>query len=116
MILRKVNEIKKDKIEAGEKTYRQILISSNEAPNFAMRKFTIEPGGFMPLHKNSVEHEQYVVGGKAEVQIGEKTFLVQKDDVVFIPEGVEHNYRTIGDVPFEFLCLVPNKEDKITIS
>jgi quercetin dioxygenase-like cupin family protein len=28
---------------------------------------------------------------------------------------VPHFYDNIGDEPFEFLCIIPNKEDKITI-
>ena len=110
-----VNKFEKENVSAGTKTYKQVLISSEEAPNFAMRKFSIEPGGSMPLHKNSVEHEQYVLNGSAEVQIGDKQFIVKKDDVVFIPAEVSHNYKTIGEEPFEFLCVVPNKEDKITL-
>lgn len=115
MIHKNVGEFPKEQIFAGENTFRQVLISSQNAPNFAMRKFTIEPGGFMPLHSNTVEHEQYVLRGKAEVKIGDKLLTVQKDDVVFIPAGIEHNYKTIGNEPFEFLCIVPNIEDKITI-
>jgi quercetin dioxygenase-like cupin family protein len=114
-MVKNVNTFKKEKVNAGNNTFRQVLISPEEAPNFAMRKFTIEPGGSMPLHKNSVEHEQYVLNGSAEVQIGDEIFIVKKDDVVFIPANVKHNYKTIGNEPFEFLCLVPNKEDRITL-
>ena len=115
MSLKKANKIVKEKIESGLKTYKQVLISSNEAPNFSLRKFIIEPSGSMPLHSNSVEHEQYVLNGSAEVRIGEETILVEKDDVVYIPEGTEHNYKTLGNEAFEFLCIVPNKPDEIKL-
>jgi len=115
MSIKKVDQIVKENIDVGIKTSKQILISSEEAPNFAMRKFTIEPGGSIPLHTNNVEHEQYVLNGTAEVQIGGKSYIIKKDDVVFIPANIEHNYKTIGNESFEFLCLVPNEEDKITI-
>ena len=115
MSVKKIDTIKKVKVDSGINTHKQVLISSQEAPNFAMRKFTIEPHGFMPLHNNSVEHEQYVLKGKAEIQIGEDIFIVQKDEIVFIPAEVYHSYRNIGDENFEFLCLIPNKEDKITL-
>ncbi|MBU2491781.1 MAG: cupin domain-containing protein [Bacteroidetes bacterium] len=81
-----------------------------------MRKFIIEPGGFMPLHSNTVEHEQLVLNGKAEVIIGENKYEVKKDDVVYIPAGINHSYKTIGNESFEFICIVPNKEDKIIIA
>ncbi|MBC8376678.1 MAG: cupin domain-containing protein [FCB group bacterium] len=102
-------------IAAGEKTSKQVLISPEEGPNFAMRRFVIESGGFMPLHSNSVEHEQFCIGGEAEVVIGEEIFTVKKNDVVFIPANVPHSYRATGSESFEFLCLIPNKEDIIDI-
>ena len=108
-------DIEKEVVASGTNTYKQVLISSIEAPNFSMRKFTIEPGGSMPLHTNEVEHEQYVLNGQAEVSIGGDSFIVKKDDVVYIPKEVQHNYKTIGDEPFEFLCIVPNKADSIKI-
>ncbi|MCB0744923.1 MAG: cupin domain-containing protein [Ignavibacteriae bacterium] len=113
--VKNINSFVKEKINVGEKTYKQVLISSEEAPNFAMRKFTIEPNGFMPLHNNTVEHEQYILNGSAEVQIGDEILQVKKDDIVFIPAEVFHSYKNIGNDNFEFLCLVPNQEDKITL-
>jgi quercetin dioxygenase-like cupin family protein len=116
MAVKSMNDIERIKVEAGEKTYRQVLISADEAPNFAMRRFIIEQGGSMPLHKNSVEHEQLVLAGRAKVQIGNEIIEVKKDDVVFIPAGLEHSYTTIGEENFEFICIVPNKEDVIKIT
>jgi oxalate decarboxylase/phosphoglucose isomerase-like protein (cupin superfamily) len=31
---------------------------------------------------------------------------------VFIPAGAADAYENTGDAPFEFLCIVPNLEDK----
>ena len=102
-------------VAAGKNTTRQVLWASEEMPNFAMRKFRIGPGGGMPPHTNSVEHEQYVLNGRARIGLGAETIEVQKDDVIFIPAGLPHWYETIGDEPFEFLCMVPNKPDEIRI-
>jgi len=44
-------------VTAGQGTIMQNLISSDEAPNFACRKFVMEPHGGMPKHTNLVEHE-----------------------------------------------------------
>jgi len=69
----------------------------------------------MPLHTNRVEHEQYVLGGRARVVIGDEVVEVRKDDVVFIPGGVPHSYEALGKEPFEFLCVVPNLPDQTTL-
>ena len=115
MSVKKVAEIPREPVAAGEKTYRQILISPDQGPHFAMRRFIIEPGGGMPKHTNTVEHEQYVLSGKATVGIGNDEYEVQKDDVVFIPAGMPHWYRVNGNQPFEFLCMIPNLPDETNI-
>ena len=115
MYVKKTAAAAAEPVEAGSKTSRQVLISATEGPNFAMRRFVIEPGGGMPTHTNTVEHEQYVLEGRAEIGIGEHRFEVEKDDVVFIPAAVPHWYKAIGDEAFEFLCVVPNKADKMEL-
>lgn len=101
-------------IAAGQGTSMQVLISSDEAPNFALRKFSMEPDGGMPMHTNAVEHEQYIVRGSAVVVIGDETYEVSAGDSVYIPSLVPHSYKAGGE-GFEFLCVVPNKEDKIEL-
>jgi len=115
MFIRSLENVPIEKVKAGKKTFRQILISSEDAPNFAMRRFIIKPGGEMPNHTNTVEHEQLVLNGSARLGIGDSIFEVKKNDVVFIPANAPHWYKTLGDEPFEFLCMVPNKEDIIQI-
>ena len=75
----------------------------------------MEPGGGMPPHTNSVEHEQYVLRGRARIGLGDQVVEVSRDDVVFIPAGVPHWYEALGDEPFEFLCVVPNGPDRMEI-
>lgn len=103
--------VQSEPINQGQGVSRKMLISPEIGPNFAMRQFSMEPGGFMPLHTNQVEHEQYVLRGRAVLELGDETLAVQVGDVVFIPAGLPHSYTNLGDEPFEFLCLVPNKED-----
>ncbi|HEX9728445.1 MAG TPA: cupin domain-containing protein [Gemmatimonadales bacterium] len=115
MPVKHANLIAAEPVNAGSGTTRQILIGPDEAPHFAMRRFIMEPGGGMPAHTNAVEHEQYVLRGRATIGIGDETIDVQADDVVFIPAGTPHWYRARGDAPFEFLCVVPNHPDQITL-
>lgn len=115
MSVKQASDVPAEAVGAGEKTSRQVLIGPDEAPNFAMRRFVMEPGGGMPRHTNRVEHEQYVVRGRATIGIGEETVQVKADDAVYIPAGVPHWYRAEGDEPFEFICVVPNRPDEIEI-
>ena len=93
----------------------QVLIGSDIAPNFVMRRFIMEPGGGMPNHTNSIEHEQFILRGRAMVGIGKDIHEVKSGDVVFIPKGTPHWYKAEGDEPFEFICVVPNETDHIEV-
>jgi quercetin dioxygenase-like cupin family protein len=115
MSVKHTQEIEAKTVEAGTGTAMQVLISAEEGPHFAMRRFVMQPGGGMPRHTNLVEHEQYVLNGRAEIGIGGEVFEVRKGDIVFIPAEIPHWYKNDGAEPFEFLCLVPNKPDSITI-
>jgi quercetin dioxygenase-like cupin family protein len=115
MPVKHTQDVESEKIETGSGVTKQVLIPDSEGPNFAMRRFVIQPQGGMPNHTNLVEHEQYVLAGRAQIGIGEKTFEVTKGDVVFIPAGTPHWYQNDGNEPFEFLCMVPNKPDKTTV-
>jgi quercetin dioxygenase-like cupin family protein len=115
MFVKHADEVAAKEVAAGKDTTIQVLISSQEGPNFALRRFRMQPGGGMPRHTNTVEHEQYVLRGHARIGIGDETFEVLPGDVVLIPEGAVHYYENTGQEPFEFLCIVPNKDDKITI-
>ena len=115
MPVKHAEDVEKKNVAAGRDTTIQVLISSQEGPNFALRKFAMQPGGGMPRHTNTVEHEQYVLRGHARIGIGEETYEVNAGDVVFIPEGIVHYYENTGDEPFEFLCIIPNKPDEIKV-
>ena len=102
-------------VKAGTATTTRVLLGPEDGtPNFAMRKFTMGEGGGMPRHTNTVEHEQYVLRGRARISIGDAVYEVSADDVLYIPAGMPHSYEVL-EAPFEFLCMVPNLPDKIEL-
>jgi quercetin dioxygenase-like cupin family protein len=102
-------------VTAGTRARIQVLLGSDDGmPHFAMRRFQMDVGGGMPLHTNTVEHEQYVLRGSARIRVGERVLEVGPEDVLFIPAGVPHSYEVM-EGPFEFLCMVPNLPDRIEI-
>lgn len=113
--IRKLDDVAVKPVASARKTSIQVLISPEEAPNFAMRRFIMEPGGGMPKHTNAVEHEQFVLRGKARVGIGEDVFEVEANTVLYIPAGTPHWYEVLSEEPYEFLCLVPKLPDEVEI-
>jgi quercetin dioxygenase-like cupin family protein len=114
-LVRTADEVPGEPVRAGTGTTRQILIGPEEAPHFAMRRFVMQPGGGMPKHTNTVEHEQYVLRGRAKIGIADQVVEVLRGSVVFIPAGTPHWYEVEGDEPFEFLCVVPNLADEVRL-
>ena len=113
MVIKHVSGVPEEPVAAGTGTTRQVLIGPEEGPNFAMRRFIMKPGGGIPRHSNTVEHEQYVLRGRARVGIGDQVVTVEQGDVVFIPAGTPHWYQVEGEETFEFLCVVPNLPDRM---
>ena len=108
-------EVESREVSAGTATRTQTLIGHEDgAPNFAMRRFVMGRGGGMPPHTNTVEHEQYVLRGRARVGIGGRIHEVGPDDALYIPAGAPHFYEVI-EAPFEFICVVPLGPDRIEL-
>ena len=115
MTVRKAGEVPLDNVAGGRLTARQVLIGDDLSPHFAIRRFVMDPGGGMPLHTNTMDHGQYVLTGRAMIRIGDETVEVAAGDSVHIPARVPHSYRVEGTERFEFLCVVPNGPDQITV-
>jgi len=114
-IVRSADAVERRSAAAGTATEIQVLLGPPEGmPNFFLRRFVMGPGGGMPRHTNTVEHEQYVLRGRARIRIEDEMHEVGPGHVLYIPAGAPHSY-TVIDAPFEFLCVVPNAPDRIEI-
>ena len=94
--------------EEGSKGARiKWLINENDgAPNFLMRHFTIESGGYTPFHQHDWEHEVYVLEGCGKVRYEDREERIEPGDAILIPLGKKHQFRA-GSEPLKFLCMVP---------
>ena len=114
-VVKSAGDVERRAVPAGTATEAQVLLAAGDgAPNFAMRRFIMGAGGGMPRHTNSVEHEQFVLKGRARVGINDRVFEVGPEDVLYIPAGAPHFYEVV-EAPFEFLCMVPNEPDRIEV-
>ena len=114
-VVKPSDSVERTPVAAGRATEMQVLLGAGDgAPNFAMRRFIMGAGGGMPRHTNRVEHEQYVLRGRARIAVGDSVHEVAAGDVLYIPAGTPHSYEVV-EGPFEFLCMVPHREDRIEI-
>lgn len=113
--IRRSESIEYESVGAAEGLSKGVLIGSEDAPNFAMRRFAIAPGATIPKHTNEVEHEQYVLDGEYVVGIGDEERTVSAGDSIFIPAGTVHWYRNETECEGAFICVVPNGNDEIEL-
>jgi quercetin dioxygenase-like cupin family protein len=97
-------------------TVRWLVSESDGAPNFAMRRFEVAPGGFTPRHSHPYEHEVYVLEGEGEVFEGDQSHPLRPGVVVLVKPDEVHQFRNTGPTPLKFLCLVPNDAAKKTVT
>jgi len=110
-----LDQIELEHLSGARDARMAILIGPQDgAHNFVMRRIVMEKGGGMPAHTNAVEHEQYVLRGRARVGIADEIHEVSAHHVVYIPAGTPHWYDVL-EAPFEFLCLVPNVPDRVKL-
>ena len=90
----------------------QVMVGrEDQAPNFAMRHFVVQPGGHTPHHSHDYEHEVYIVAGTGQAECDGETATVTEGDVLYVPANAVHQFRNDSDTPFRFLCLVPMEFD-----
>lgn len=88
-------------------TMRIMVGRADGAPNFAMRHFTVEPGGHTPHHSHNYEHEIFIVEGEGQAEKDGQVHAIKAGDVLFVPPNAVHQFRNTGTQPLKFLCMVP---------
>jgi len=96
-------------VDPGAKgvTIRWLISEKDGAPNFAMRLFEVEPGGYTPYHKHKWEHEVFVLKGEGSLIRENKTSPLKPGDAVFVPGEENHQFKNTSEENLVFLCLVP---------
>ena len=107
-------ELEEVTMDGARKAHIRWLIAHKDgAPNFAMRMFEVEPGGFTPYHSHEWEHEIFIHSGKGEVFRNGEWVSVESGYSIFIPGNEEHQIKNKGDDPFVFVCLIPSGAPEI---
>ncbi len=90
---------------------RELIGPDEGADIFSMRMVSIDAGGQIGMHQHPWEHEIYVVRGNGKAMVEGRA-----DDLVpgvwaWIPPDEIHGFENTGDVPLEFICCIPQKQD-----
>jgi quercetin dioxygenase-like cupin family protein len=112
-VIRSIDQPPANPVERARGAFMQVLLGADDgAPTFATRRFTLEPGGRIPLHRHAtIEHEQIVLEGEMAIGLDDRELVVRAGDCLLIPPGVAHWYENRGNLPVRFLCIVPITAD-----
>jgi quercetin dioxygenase-like cupin family protein len=110
MLVRRADEMEGSpvRMEGAERVAMRLMVGrADGAPNFALRHFTVDPGGHTPRHRHDYEHEVYVVEGSGRIEQNGELHDLAPGDVAFVRPNALHQFVNTGDGPFKFLCIVP---------
>lgn len=110
MIVKHFKEVKKENVNvegAKNTTIRWLLGEDSPAPNFYMRLFEVEPGGYSPYHTHSWEHEVFILEGEGKINTKGKSFELKQGSFVLVEPNEEHQFENTGNGVLKFLCMIP---------
>lgn len=114
MIKKNYEDVEKEAVTKANSTKTSVrwLMTKDDGPvHFATRRFEIQPGGKIGLHKHEEEHHIYVLEGKANfLDENSNKVPVTKDDVVYIPSNEDHGIINSSKKTFTFICIIPYLE------
>ena len=103
-----IDEIKIHDSNTAGVTRRVLISAEDNAPNFTMRLFHIEPDGYTYHHTHDFEHEIFVVEGEGEAITSEGPKPVKTGSAIFIEPNEVHQIKNTGETRMSILCIVPN--------
>ena len=114
MLIRRADEMKGQAVEMeGVKDIEMRLLMgrSDGAPTFAMRHFTVQPGGHSPKHQHPYEHGVQVLHGSGTVEVDGEMHQLRAGDSIFIEPNALHQFRADCGEELQFICMVPTSFD-----
>jgi len=111
-VIRAMQSVPTVEVGRSEGATIQVLLGpDDDVPHFHTRRFTLEPGGWIPEHMHpDIEHEQVMLEGEMVLVLDGEERRARAGDVVYIPAGCWHAYRNEGRARVRFLCMVPVTE------
>lgn len=115
MLIRNINQTATKPVKMdGVKGASMAVMAGREdgVPNFSLRHFSVEPGGYTPRHSHDYEHEVFIVSGGGTVLLEGAERPIRQGDVIYVPADQEHQFKAApadgNDAGgLRFLCIIP---------
>lgn len=97
-------------INGAKGAYIQWLVTKNEGAHYAVRKFTLDPQGIIPMHYHKYQETVVITKGKCKVCVADKVYEMKEGDYIFIDANVKHAFVNLEE-PLEFFCIIDYPDD-----
>ena len=95
-------------MEGAEGVQMEMLVGEEDgAPNFVMRRFTIDAHGHTPFHTHEYEHVVLIVDGSGYLQSEDGPKSFKTGDAVFVAPGAKHQFVNDTGESLKFTCTIP---------
>lgn len=110
--LSNVEKVRKQQvpINGAKGAYIQWLVTKNEGAHYAVRKFTLDPQGIIPMHYHKYQETVVITKGKCKVCVADKVYEMKEGDYIFIDANVKHAFVNLEE-PLEFFCIIDYPDD-----
>jgi len=78
--------------------------------NLMIVSMAIEPGNYLPSHRDSDEELLVVTDGRVEATVGDETVELAAGQCAIVPEMVPHEVENVGDETAHVIGFFPNDE------
>ena len=97
-------------IKGSKGAYIQWLVTKDHGAHYAVRKFTLEPHGIIPMHIHKYQETVIITKGRCKVCVADKVYELKEGDFIFIDSNVKHAFINL-DSPLEFFCIIDYTDD-----
>ena len=91
---------------------RQVLFEGGPKLGAELRYFEMAAGGFSTLERHEHMHGVLILRGRGHCLVGSGVRSIETRDLITVPPMTWHQFRTKGDEPMGFLCMVNVERDK----
>jgi quercetin dioxygenase-like cupin family protein len=108
MLVRNYREVRAEPVVKEPGVAVHWLVSElDEAPNFALRLYEMEPGAATAAHSHYWEQDVFVLSGTGAVIGEEGEIPLGTGDLVYVPPGEQHQFVNSGDRVLRLLMVLP---------
>lgn len=98
---------------AAKNAAMKVLISPKEGwEGYVMRVIELQPEGYSPKHAHDWPHINFIIEGRGTLLIDETLHELVPGGYAYVPGNTLHQFSNAGDVPFKFICIVPEEGHK----